>query len=215
MDFTAFLRKVFKSIDREPTSTSTQLGVSGVSSLPFSREDPALKLELHANTVTLDDPAAKSKAVCKFLMLPTEVRLMIYRQVFELPRRVYVCPTDTSQESLSLMDAKCHTRVYGEILRASRQIHDEAAPELYSELTIVMWSGNNLASGMLVPPIFDQKPWKIYDNVWRHNPLLGVGHRDSNGAHVYDTPAMDGLMEPHIFAKFKNVDFEVEIGNPN
>jgi len=106
---------------------------------------------------------------------------MIYRRVFELPRRRYLCPIESFRESLGLMDRIHLTCVHTEILRTSRQIHDEAAPELYSELTIVLCSGNNLAGGIPLTPIDEQNPWKVYDKVWRHSPFLGARHRSSDG----------------------------------
>jgi len=43
--------------------------------------------------------------------------------------------------------------------------------------------------------------------VWRHNPLDGIGHRNDDGSHIYNTSAMDGLMEPHVFTRFQQVLF--------
>lgn len=48
--------------------------------------------------------------------------------------------------------------------------------------------------------------------VWRHNPLDGIGYRKKDGSHIYNTPPMDRLMEPLIFARTQRVtchaDFE-------
>jgi len=82
---------------------------------------------------------------------------------------------------------------------------------LYSELTIKLVSGNNLALGIPVPPLDEREPGKLYDNVWRHNPLDGMGYRMPDGTRLYDTPKMDGLMEPHVFARFQNLELDVRL----
>jgi hypothetical protein len=48
-------------------------------------------------------------------------------------------------------------------------------------------------------------------SVWRHNSLDGVGSRDHNGSVVYETPAMDGLMDPHVFTRFKYIELELTL----
>lgn len=80
---------------------------------------------------------------------------------------------------------------------------------MYSELTVKLRAGNDLALGNPGPSLEYREPRTPYDKVWRHNPLLGVGHRNQDGIHIYDSTKMDGLMEPHVFARFQNVDFEV------
>jgi hypothetical protein len=45
--------------------------------------------------------------------------------------------------------------------------------------------------------------------VWRHNPLFGIGHRQENGEHVYNTVDLNGLLEPHVFARLQNVRLEL------
>ena len=47
-------------------------------------------------------------------------------------------------------------------------------------------------------------------SVWRHNPLDGIGYRKEDGSHVYNTPPTDGLMEPHVFARFQRVTFHAD-----
>lgn len=59
-----------------------------------------------------------------------------------------------------------------------------------------------------------RNPWddivKPSQKVWRHNPLDGVGVEGPNGIRTYSTQAMDGLMEPHVFARFKKIELQVE-----
>ncbi len=43
-----------------------------------------------------------------------------------------------------------------------------------------------------------------------HNPLDGICHRNDDGSHLYNTPAMNGLMEPHVFARFQPVLFNAD-----
>lgn len=48
------------------------------------------------------------------------------------------------------------------------------------------------------------------EHVWRHNPLDGIGVPGPHGTRIYGTPKLDGKMEPHIFARFKQVNFELD-----
>ncbi len=46
--------------------------------------------------------------------------------------------------------------------------------------------------------------------VWRHNPLDGIGYRREDRSHVYNTCPTDGLIEPHVFARFQRVTFHAD-----
>lgn len=59
-----------------------------------------------------------------FMLLPVEVRLQIYAYLLHLP-------------SLAAADPHQESRVSAGILRASRQIHDEATPLLYTDNTFL------------------------------------------------------------------------------
>lgn len=93
-----------------------------------------------------------------------------------------------------------------EILRTNRQIYSEAASVLYSELTIMLEPADipgmrrKHAKGMGIPK----------KTVWRHNPLDGIGYCKEDGSHLYNTPPMDGLMEPHVFARFQRITFHAD-----
>ena len=45
------------------------------------------------------------------------------------------------------------------------------------------------------------------ERVWRHDPLLGIGDEDKNGQHFYDSPKLNGFMEPHVFTRLRNISF--------
>ena len=46
--------------------------------------------------------------------------------------------------------------------------------------------------------------------VWRHNPLDGIGYRTEDGSYIYNIPPMDGLIEPHVFARFQRITFHAD-----
>ena len=78
---------------------------------------------------------------------------------------------------------------------------------LYSELTIIVELGDILCLGGGNYTRMERKK-----KIWRHNPLYGIGHRDGeHGKHVYDTPKLDGRIEPHVFAKFQRIDFDADL----
>lgn len=45
------------------------------------------------------------------------------------------------------------------------------------------------------------------ERVWRHDPLLGIGDEDKNGQHFYDSPKLNGFMEPLVFARLRKISF--------
>jgi len=101
------------------------------------------------------------------------------------------------------------------ILSTNRQIHKEAASVLHSELTIMLHAGHLLG---LENPIDDFVLFRSpIERIWRHDPIHGAGYTRANGSHFYYTPEMDGSMEPHVFARFKKIEFHIAIlfvGNP-
>lgn len=93
------------------------------------------------------------------------------------------------------------------ILRVSRQIYVEASSVLYKELGIVVRPGDVLS-------LLDDPSGDIVDcnkKVWRHNPLYGTGVNDGSGKRIYAKPEMDGLVEPHVFARFRHVVFSMSL----
>jgi hypothetical protein len=94
--------------------------------------------------------------------------------------------------------------IHTEILRVNRQIHAEASSVLYSELLIVISPGDIVglrdASEDIAKPTTD---------IWRHNPLYGIGSPGPHGGRVYSTPELDGKMEPHVFSRFTHVSLDL------
>jgi len=96
---------------------------------------------------------------------------------------------------------------HSEILRTNRQIYSEAISVLYSELTMMLELGDlpglrrRYSKGMGIPK----------KTPWRHNPLDGSGHRNDDGSHIYNTPTLEGLMDPHVFARFQQVTFHADL----
>jgi hypothetical protein len=49
-----------------------------------------------------------------------------------------------------------------------------------------------------------------YLQVWKHDPFHGIGTRQETGEYVYNTPQLDGFLEPHIFARFQHIELDLE-----
>lgn len=95
------------------------------------------------------------------------------------------------------------------VLSTNRQIHEEAASVLYSELTIVLYSGTvydaeeNIGDlSLFRTPI---------ERIWRHDPHHGTGYTRADGSYFYHTPEMDGSLEPHVFARFKKIEWDITV----
>ena len=102
-------------------------------------------------------------------------------------------------------DSDFDVRRYPNILRTNRQIYSEASSMLYSELRVVLQPGDVLC----MKPCKDIV--KASEKVWRHNPLDGIGTTNATGQTVYSKPSLDGVMEPHVLARFKKLAFELDI----
>ena len=128
-----------------------------------------------------------------------EIRIEIYRYLILTTPKFCLKPTsDHSRGSR-----------YLSILGTNHQIYSEAASVLYSDLIIVVHPGyvSSLRKSNSDSIVFE----KPIQDVWRHDPLQGIGHRKRNGKRFYYTPAMDGLMDPHIFAKFQKIDLQARL----
>jgi hypothetical protein len=90
------------------------------------------------------------------------------------------------------------------ILRANRQIYSEASHILYSEVKIILYPGDLVCLRANAEDIAQPS-----QNIWRHNPLNGIGKSGPHNEGIYTTPEMDGLMDPHVFARFKRVNLEL------
>ncbi|CAD6444982.1 c8734f15-5419-4037-a2d9-469d1c6dccc4-CDS [Sclerotinia trifoliorum] len=95
-------------------------------------------------------------------------------------------------------------RMYPEILRVNKQIHEEASSVLFTEGTVVV-NSNDLFflsnKSLRWGSIYGFTPW-------RHNPLTSTAKRLPGGTIQYDQQGLGGWMEPHIFAKFQKVLFD-------
>ncbi|KAF6232402.1 hypothetical protein HO173_009507 [Letharia columbiana] len=94
-------------------------------------------------------------------------------------------------------DQEMNVQRFPAILRTNRQIYSEASPLLYRELNMRLQPGDVLCmkSGKDIV--------KASERVWRHNPLQDTGVLKPNGLTNYAEPELDGVMEPHVLARFK------------
>ncbi len=87
------------------------------------------------------------------------------------------------------------------ILSTNRLIYLEAAPMLYSDLTIILRPDDIPCFSRRVIP---NDPANLSYDVWRHDPR--TSYLAANSLQVYSSPDQGGNMEPHTFAKFQNVE---------
>ena len=92
------------------------------------------------------------------------------------------------------------------ILRTNRQVYSEASTILYGELGMHLHPGDVLCMNTGKDIV------KASEKVWRHNPLQGTGTISPSGQTVYSKPELDGVMEPHVFARFKKIVFNLDFG---
>jgi len=123
---------------------------------------------------------------------------MIYRCLLLQTRGWFLDRAQT--EGLVAMQYPIHT----EILRVNRQIHVEASSVLYSELVILICPGEIACLRGDSKDL--AKPTK---NIWRHDPLYGIGSPGPHGGRVYSTPELDGKLEPHVFSRFTHLSLEL------
>ena len=90
------------------------------------------------------------------------------------------------------------------ILRTSRQIYNEASALLYSDLTIHVNPGDAVTD-MPGNTIVEQTK-----GIWRHAPSKDFGSTDINGRTLYKSCLLDGLVEPHVFARFEKVSYHAD-----
>ena len=99
-----------------------------------------------------------------------------------------------------------NTKKQPAILRVNRQIFAEASSVFYTEATLILDPGDIFCCAKKPE---DLKFGAPNDNSpWRHNPVHGVGKTNANGVVTYATPEMGGLLDPHVFARFRNILFD-------
>lgn len=98
-----------------------------------------------------------------------------------------------------------------------RDIYAETQQVLYRENAIFIhsediyhlegqWPNIRLFPGLKIPK----------KNIWRHNPLGGVRKLvihpsvENYLVPMYDSPVLDGYMEPHVFARFQHISLLME-----
>jgi hypothetical protein len=152
-------------------------------------------LRLPIGTVEL--PKAVSTVLTKY----AELRYEIYRYLF-----TPYYPRILNREKIEDIDPGEYPDwpLPTAILCTNRQLYAEASHLMYSEVKIVLYPEDLVClradSKDIAPPS---------RKIWRHNPLDGVGRLGPHNERIYATPEMDGLMEPHIFARFQKVNFEL------
>ncbi len=87
------------------------------------------------------------------------------------------------------------------ILRTSRQIYIEASYTLHSELTVRIKPRDIIVG-------------KSPQTFWRHDPFYGRGAVDKNGKYVYNSPELDGGLEPHVFARLRRIHYDALLRFP-
>lgn len=103
------------------------------------------------------------------------------------------------------LDQELKVQRFPAILRTNRQIYSEASAVLYSGLSLYVKPENVLCMNAGKDIV------KASDKVWRHNPLHGIGTTNQSGQTVYATPEVDGFMEPHVFARFTQITFDLNL----
>lgn len=102
------------------------------------------------------------------------------------------------------VDEEIDVRRFPAILRANRQIYSEASSLLYTELNMHLQPGDVLCMKIGKDIV------KASERLWRHNPLQGIGSTNPSGQTAYATPELNGVMEPHVLARFKKTTFELD-----
>ncbi|KAI9641393.1 hypothetical protein NHQ30_010195 [Ciborinia camelliae] len=100
-----------------------------------------------------------------------------------------------------------NSRPWTQILRVNKAIHGEASDLLFSEGIIIVHAIDLL----FLTPKGLKYGIEHGQNPWRHNPLTAVAKRLPCGTIKYDNEDLGGTMDPHTFAKFKNVHFACEL----
>lgn len=52
--------------------------------------------------------------------------------------------------------------------------------------------------------------WKAFERLWKHNPLQGIGTINPSCQTVYAKPDLNGVMDPLVLARMKNIIFDIE-----
>jgi hypothetical protein len=105
-------------------------------------------------------------------------------------------------------------RRYPSILRANRQIYRESSTLLYSEATFTIDPDDILCLSKskkdLHTPFFPNtfEPYIPSNIIWRYDPRKGVGFKNRKGDTIYKSPKLEGILDPHVFARFRKIKFD-------
>lgn len=99
------------------------------------------------------------------------------------------------------------------ILYVSRQIYREASSMFYAEAVLVLEPDDILCLAT-IPSKHQQSYFDEFDvaprNVlWRYDPRNGLGKKNKKGEVIYRSPKLEGLLDPHVFARFRKIRFDV------
>ena len=97
-----------------------------------------------------------------------------------------------------------HTKRYMAILRTNRQIYDEASALLSKDLRIKVKPGDALLNHPASAVVKESR------KVWRYDPFKGLGFTDTHGRTLYKSSALDGAVEPHVFAQFRKIHYKAD-----
>ncbi|KAK0099347.1 hypothetical protein ONS96_005430 [Cadophora gregata f. sp. sojae] len=136
----------------------------------------------------------------KLSEVPSVIRYTIWRHLLKSKDGIYLDRNKRPER-----DGRQYLHLA--IMSTCRDIYAETLQVLYRENPILVYSEDmfqleeNWANIPLYPGL--ELPKK---SIWRHNPLGGVGRLVKNDlVPEYDSPVLDGYMEPHTFAKFQQV----------
>ena len=97
-----------------------------------------------------------------------------------------------------------HTKRHLAILRVNRQIYDEASTLLHKDLRIKIKPGDALLNFPTSAVV------KESGRIWRYDPFMDLGIADTQGRTVYKSSALDGAVEPHVFAQFRKIHYKAD-----
>lgn len=119
---------------------------------------------------------------------------------------------DTDTESDMSLSSVEHPRIHSQILRVNHQVYQESSSVLYSEATFVLDPEDILCLSKTKVRPYGAAPFEHFDpplnKLWRYDPRKGVGCRNRKGDIVYKTPKSEGVLDPHVFARFRKIKFD-------
>ena len=104
----------------------------------------------------------------------------------------------------SVLPEESPTKRHVAILRTNRQIYDEASALLRKDLRIKIKPGDALLNDPASAIV------KESGKVWRYDPFKGLGFTDTHGRTVYKSSALNGAVEPHVFAQFRKIHYKAD-----